>query len=118
MVLVHGTLVAFMQAGASGFWPMFFFGFAGIFIITQMHGLGLSKRVRWLFGLAYVLGVVLVYNMRGWDKLNEIVRIPLIDYVAVLVLAGIFWLGLWIIGLFKGRPGANAALSESSDTPA
>ncbi|HEU5090130.1 MAG TPA: hypothetical protein VFT99_21895, partial [Roseiflexaceae bacterium] len=103
MVLVHGTLVAFMQAGASGFWPMFFFGFAGIFVITQMHGLGLSKRVRWLFGLAYALGIVLVYNVRGWDKLNEIVRIPLIDYVAVLVLAGIFWAGLWIIGLFKGR---------------
>lgn len=37
LVLVHGTAVALTQG--EGFWSMFFFGFAGIFIITQMHGL-------------------------------------------------------------------------------
>ena len=40
MVLVHGTLVAIAQG--AGLWPMFFFGFGGIFVITQMHGLGLK----------------------------------------------------------------------------
>jgi hypothetical protein len=28
--------------------------------------------------------------------LNEIIRIPVIDYLAVFILAGLFWLGLWL----------------------
>ena len=43
-VLAHGTLVAIMQG--EGMWPMFAFGFGGIFVITQMHGLGWSRPVR------------------------------------------------------------------------
>jgi hypothetical protein len=70
MVLAHGTLVALMQAGTAGFWPMFFFGFLGIFIITQMHGLGLSRRARWALLVAFIGGMLAVYAWRGWDKLN------------------------------------------------
>jgi len=96
MVLIHGTLVAFMQSGAQGFWPMFFFGFLGIFVITQMHGLGLSKAIRWWIGGVYLGLVLLVYNVRGWSSLNEIVRIPLIEYILVgvlaLILGGIIWI--------------------------
>ena len=102
-VLFHGTLVALMQAGPTGFWPMFFFGFAGIFIITQMHGLGLSKWVRGLMLAVYVGGVAWVYAFRGLDKLNEIVRIPLIDYLAVFVLAGLIWLVLKAAQLIRQR---------------
>lgn len=98
-VLVHGTLVAVMQAGPSGFWPMFFFGFAGIFIITQMHGLGLSRAVRWLLTGLYVAAAVWVYSGRGWLQLNEIIRIPLIEYLAVFVLAGL----IWLVGLVVAR---------------
>ena len=43
-VLAHGTLVAIMQG--EGMWPMFAFGFGGIFVITQMHGLSWSRPVR------------------------------------------------------------------------
>lgn len=101
MVLIHGTLVALMQSGATGFWPMFFFGFLGIVIITQMHGLGLSARARLaMFGL-YVGAAVWVYSLRGLEKLDEIVRIPLIEYLAVLALAGLIWLALKGIGLVK-----------------
>lgn len=94
LVLVHGTLVAVMQG--NGIWPMFFFGFAGIFVITQMHGLGLSIRTRLLILAGFVASALFVYSQRGWGSLNEIVRIPLIDYLAVFVLAGLFWLGLRI----------------------
>jgi hypothetical protein len=104
MVLVHGTLVAIMQQGVAGFWPMFFFGFLGIFIITQMHGLGLSLRARWLLFAGYVGGIVGVYAWRGWDKLDEPLRIPIIEYLSVFVLAGILWLILWIIGRFRSTP--------------
>jgi hypothetical protein len=113
LVLFHGTLVALLQAGSSGFWPMFFFGFLGIFIITQMHGLGLSRGVRWLLAAAYVAGVLAVYAGRGWAKLDEIIRIPVIDYPAVFVLAGLIWLVLWL-----GRRWRRAPAAEPSPIPA
>lgn len=94
MVLIHGTLVAVMQG--NGIWPMFFFGFAGIFVITQMHGLGLSLRVKSILLAIFAGLVLLVYSDRGWAQLNEIIRIPMIDYILVFVLAGIFWVGIKI----------------------
>ncbi|MGD9093609.1 MAG: hypothetical protein PVF74_12235, partial [Anaerolineales bacterium] len=98
-VLIHGTLVAVMQG--NGIWPMFAFGFGGIFIITQMHGLGLSRWVKWLLLFLYVAAVLWVYSDRGWEYLNEIIRIPAIDYIAVLLLAGLIWLGLWLVRFIR-----------------
>ena len=43
LVAVHGTLVAVMNSGPGGQWPMFLFGFLGVFVLTQMHGLGLGR---------------------------------------------------------------------------
>jgi hypothetical protein len=95
-VLFHGTLVALVQAGPTGFWPMFLFGFLGIFVITQMHGLGLSRGARWVLLAASAAATLATYAWRGWDKVNEVVRIPVIEYAAVFVLAGIIWLVLWV----------------------
>ena len=91
-VLVHGTLVAVMQG--NGLWPMFLFGFAGILVVTQMYGLGLSLPVRLLILGVYVGSALFVYDNLGWDRLNEVVRIPLIEYGSMFALAGLFWLGL------------------------
>ena len=99
LVLFHGTLVAVMQG--QQFWPMFLFGFGGIFVITQMHGLGLSRLTRGLLLAAYVAAVLVVYSQRGWAQLNEIVRIPVIDYLAVVVLAGLFGAGLRVARRLK-----------------
>ena len=106
-VLIHGTLVALAQAGPTGFWPMFFFGFLGIFVITQMHGLGLARGVRWLLAGLYVAAAAWIYAGRGLAQLNEIVRIPLIEYLAVFVLAGLFWGGLQLRGCCGARPKAD-----------
>ena len=100
-VAIHGTLVAVMQG--NGIWPMFAFGFGGIFILTQMHGLGWSRAVRALVTAVYIAAALLVYSTRGWVQLNEIVRIPLIEYLLVFTLAGLVALGLWIAGRFR-RP--------------
>jgi hypothetical protein len=107
---VHGTLVAIFQG--QGLWPMFAFGFAGIFILTQMHGLGWSRTVRWLVGGVYIACALLVYSSRGWVQLNEIVRIPVIEYLLVFVLAGLIALGLWIAGRFRRQPAAVQLISE------
>jgi hypothetical protein len=102
MVLFHGTIVALLQG--NNLWPMFAFGFGGIFVITQMHGLGLSLRVRGALLAIYAALAVWVYSGRGLVKLNEIIRIPLIEYLAVFVLAGLIGMVLWIIRRIRPVP--------------
>jgi hypothetical protein len=99
-VLIHGTLVAYLTQN-SDIWPMFLFGFAALFIVTQMYGLGLKQWQRWAFIVAYVTAVILVYSSRGWAQLNEIVRIPVIEYGSVFVMALIIWLIVRLVGLFR-----------------
>lgn len=89
MVLVHGALVALMQGG--GLWTMFAFGFATMFIVTQMHGLGLSRASRLAWGLVYVGALALTYGGADIARINEVVRIPVIDYLGVGALAGVLW---------------------------
>ena len=104
-VLIHGTMVAVMQG--NGIWPMFLFGFTGIFVITQMHGLGLRLWQKWLILAAYIGSVLAVYSQRGWAQINEIVRIPVIDYVAVVILALLFGGGLWVAKKIRGTRDAD-----------
>ncbi len=110
IVAVHGTLVAVMQG--NGLWPMFFFGFAGIFVITQMYGLGLSRTARLGIFAAYAAAALWIYSERGWAQLNEIVRIPLIEYLLVFILTALFAAGLWLARRLRRRlpvqPGAAA----------
>ncbi|MDI2030355.1 hypothetical protein QFW96_17120 [Saccharopolyspora sp. TS4A08] len=97
LVAVHGTLVAVMNSGPDGMWPMFLFGFLGVFVITQMHGLGLSRTVRWVLAALYLAAAVAVYSGRSLLGLNEIVRIPLIEYLVVAVLALLTWVVLRLV---------------------
>ena len=90
VVLFHGTAVAFMNAIA--LWPMFFFGFAAIFVITQMYGLGLKRWMQWGFLILYVVGAAIVYSQRPLSAIWQPFAIPLIDYPGVLVMALLFWL--------------------------
>jgi hypothetical protein len=109
MVLAHGTLVAVMQGNE--LWPMFAFGFGGMFVVTQMHGVGLSRRARWAILVAYIVAALGVYGTRDLAKIHEIIRIPIVEYLGVLVLAGIFGAGLWVAGRirWKRSPGSQAA---------
>jgi hypothetical protein len=101
-VLPHGTIVALMQG--NGIWPMFAFGFGAIFVITQMYGLGLPRWARWAIAGVYVVLALWVYSGRGWIQLNEIIRIPAIEYALVFVFAGLIWLGFWVAGRLKRQP--------------
>jgi hypothetical protein len=98
-VLFHGTAVAFMLG--QEIWPMFFFGFFGMFIITQMHGIGLKERTKWLFLAVYLVSMVVIYSDRGFDMINEVVRIPFIEYLLAILFAGVTWLALKLIAMFK-----------------
>jgi hypothetical protein len=100
-VLFHGTLVAIMLG--QEVWPMFFFGFFGIFVITQMHGLGLKERTKWLVLAVYLISMVVVYSDRGFAMINEVVRIPFIEYLLAFIFAGVTWLVLKVIGWVNNR---------------
>lgn len=106
MVLAHGTLVA--VANQNGIWPMFFYGFLGMFVITQMFGLGLKRWQQWAFLAFYAISAIIVYSGRGWDKSYELLSIPLIEFLSVFVLAGLIWLGMWIASRFN-RPTPTVA---------
>jgi len=109
-VLAHGTMVAIVQG--NNMWPMFLFGFAGIFVITQMHGLGLKAWVKWSLLGIYVGGAALVYSQPLWQgKLWQLVAIPAIDYLAVVVLALLIGAGLWVYD--RARPNRAAAEGAS-----
>ena len=51
---------------------------------------------------AYVAGVLAVYGPFGWARLSEVLRIPLIDYAAVFLLAGIIGGVIGLIRLLGG----------------
>jgi hypothetical protein len=95
LVLAHGTLVAVMNA--NNLWPMFGFGFAGILVVTQLYGLGLPRWVRLSVTGLYVALALWVYSGRGWAQLNEVLRIPIVEYLAVFLLAGLLGLVLWLV---------------------
>lgn len=98
LVFFHGTLVAVFQG--LDLWQMFAFGFAAMFVVTQMHGLNLSRLTRWVIGLGYAAAVVVVYNS-DWVRVNEIIRIPLIEYLTAFLMAGLVALGFWIADRFR-----------------
>ena len=101
LVLIHGTLVALNNA--PDFWQMFCFGFAGLFVVTQMHGLGLSLPTRWAFLIAYVGGVALVFSRVGLRHLHQITWIPLTEYAVVFVIAAVVWATMKVLNAMQFR---------------
>ncbi len=85
LVSLHGTFVALEQPFGE-IWPMFFFGFLSVFVLSQMHGLGLSIFLKGLITLMFGTSCVLMYSRKPLDKLNEPFRIPFIDYIGVYIL--------------------------------
>jgi hypothetical protein len=85
-VLLHGTVVAWLSLQDHS-WGRFLFGFAAIFVITQMHGLGWSNRMRWLAFAAFIVGMVLFYRDELSIGLGDSLLIPLIYLVCVPLLA-------------------------------
>ena len=100
LVLPHAAQVALNQG--NDIWPMFFFGFAAIFLVTQMHGLRLKPWVRQAFYVSFLLLALYVYLvMREPYQVNEVARIPLIEYLTLFVMYWIYLAGAWIGSRFR-----------------
>jgi uncharacterized membrane protein YhdT len=101
-VIVHGTVVALLQG--TEMWTMFAFGFGAMVILTQMYGLGLNTWTKRGLAIGFLVLVVGYYALSGnFIKMNEIIRIPMIDYLFIFLLYGIYLFINWLINLFK-RP--------------
>ena len=88
-VLVHSVVVAVFQG--NDLWPMFAFGFGAMIVLTQMHGLGLSRWSRAALGAGFVVLILMAYGSMGrLAALNEVVRIPVLEYVVVAFIYGLY----------------------------
>ena len=107
-VLIHGVVVAIFQG--NDMWPMFAFGFGAMVILTQMYGLGLNTWTRRALAIGFILIVVAYYSLSAnLVGINEVIRIPFLDYLVIFL---IYWIYLGINGLFnlfKTRPTKNSA---------
>lgn len=93
LVLLHATTVALYQG--NNLWKMFGFGFATIFLVTQMHGLGFSRFTKICLTGLYVGCVVWAFSGEKLSKLEIILRIPLVEYLFVFILVGLLGFILW-----------------------
>lgn len=97
-VLFHGTFVALDTGNAP--WAMFLFGFAVIFFVTQIYGLGLHRITIMISQIVFVVIVLLTYsgifNDFRFGDINEIFRIPAIDYILVFVFVYVIYLPFFI----------------------
>ena len=93
--VVHGATVAFFvmeqQKGQLGPMSMFLFGGVAIFLITQLHGLGLGNKAKWVVA-APLLATIAVFFGNFPEHLVGITRLPMIQYAGVLIMFAIVWL--------------------------
>jgi hypothetical protein len=115
LVLPHAALVALNQGG--GLVYMFLFGFLAMFIITQMHGIGLKPWVKRVFYAGFLLSVLFTYTvLREPFQVNEVIRIPVIEYGMVFVMYGLWWLFARFTRRFDDlRETSDSQLSSAGD---
>lgn len=98
LVLFHGTFVAIDTQNAP--WAMFLFGFAIIFFVTQIYGLKLPKWIIHLSQGLFVIITLITYSgligERTFIDINEVFRIPVIDYILVFVFVYAIYFPIYI----------------------
>jgi hypothetical protein len=111
-VAIHGMIVAVyntLQHGSAEMWPMFFTGFAFMFVFTYQYALELSRRVNIGIIGAYIGFLFWLYAPtpigygRGFQYIMraEFLWIPIILYLLALVFSGAVYLGQRITGKSK-----------------
>jgi hypothetical protein len=88
IVAPHGVIVALNQRYT--LWPMFLYGFLSVFVITQMHIREIGSMVKLASVLILASGFFYYWN-KPLHRFNEPLRVPIMDYVGVLLLAGILY---------------------------
>jgi hypothetical protein len=108
---VHGALVAYfiLQAGQDGPWSMFLFGGVTLFLITQMHGLGLSTKGKLIIATP-LIAIMATFYMMNPDLVGLWPRVPMINYIGTILVMITVWLLLRCNSLVQWlRGGATAS---------
>lgn len=87
---VHGAIIAgfILQKGQMQFWSSFLFGGMAVFLITQLHGLGLSWRGRLLVAAPVVAAMVAFYSFYP-AVLGSLPKQPMVLYGGAIVMAAL-----------------------------
>jgi len=109
---VLGSIVAYfiVQQGQTGPWAMFLFGGVAVFLITQLHGLGLSRKGKLAVAMPLV-GMMVVFYSVFPEHIMGVTRLPLIMYLGTFLMAGIIGLLLWstrFVRVLGGWSGAES----------
>ena len=94
--VVHGALVAafILSPGQDEIWSQFLFGGMAIFLITQMHGLGLGARGKLLVA-APILAVMVGFYALNPGLVANLGGLPLIMYAGSFLVFVTIWLLRW-----------------------
>ncbi|XP_063963388.1 uncharacterized protein LOC129273708 [Lytechinus pictus] len=113
-VIIHGTVVAWQTGNyLPSLYPMFMFGFLWLLVMTQLFGLpfwqSLPKWSRFIPFAIYLITGICIYGFvlpdgdgNYWSRLNEMVRIPAIEYFGILFGWVVMWFFMWIEEKMKG----------------
>jgi hypothetical protein len=87
---VHGAIVAglIMNAGEIRFWSSFLFGGMAVFLITQLHGMGLSLRGKLAVATPIVAIMVAFYSYYP-EHVGGVTRQPMVLYIGAMLMGGI-----------------------------
>jgi hypothetical protein len=115
LFVLHAVLVSWfiMNRDQVGPFSMFLFGGVAVFLITQMHGLELSRRARWAIGLT-LLGILAAFYSQFPDHVRGFTRTPMILYIGTYLMAVVIWVLIGISRLFTPR---SAATPRHSSAP-
>jgi len=104
-VAIHAVIVAVYNTaffGSADMWPMFFAGFAFMFVFTYMYALNVRQKVRWIVTALYLAFVAWLYLPApvglGRDPTFllrlEVLWIPAVLYGLLALFAGLVYLTL------------------------
>jgi hypothetical protein len=100
--VIHGALVAYfiMQKGENGPWSMFMFGGIAVFLITQLHGLGLSLKGKLAIALPLIGAIIGFYSFMP-EHVMGLARLPMIMYAGTFLMFGVVWVLIRFARLFR-----------------
>jgi hypothetical protein len=109
LFIVHGAIVAYslMQQGSDA-WAMFLFGGMGTFMVTQMHGLGLSSRQKWII-VGAMLTIIVIFYWSSPEGLLNLPRVPAIMLTGAIVMFLLLWPIVRIMSLMRRSSGPPTA---------
>ena len=83
-VAIHAVIVALWNTeffGGSAIWPMFFSGFAFMFVFTYMYAFKINKKLYWLITASYFTFIAWLYLPLPWGFGRNITNLARLEFL-------------------------------------